>query len=138
MANPSNDLADAVRNWVHFDNLSENLNKQVQNARTLRGQYEQKVLNHMDAHGMQNHTIRISGGATLQKATRFKSTDLSWGLLEDQMHEYYKITGKPDETTSILTFIQKHRGGKSAEYLKKTVVSQANNLPPTGNQPKQK
>ena len=39
-----NDLTDAVRHWVHFDNLAETLNKQVSNARTMRNKFEEAIL----------------------------------------------------------------------------------------------
>jgi len=120
----SSELADAVRNWVHFDNLAENLNKQVTNARNLRNKHETKVLELLDRGGMQNAVLRVSGGATLQRSTRYKQNDLSWSLLEEQLHEYYRVTGKHDETGSIMGFLQKNRGGKTVEYLKKTSVNQ--------------
>ncbi len=118
--NFSQTLSDAVRNWVHFDNLSENLNKQVQNARTLRTKYETQVLELLESSGMSNATLKVSG-AVLQRATRFKQSDLSWTMLEEQLHEYFRSTPhKTDETETILSFMQKNRGGKSVSYLKKT------------------
>ena len=73
----------------------------------------------LDTQGMKNAILQISG-ATLQRQTRHQSTNLSWTFLEEQLHEYYKSKGKPDETEGILDFIQKHRGSKSIDYLKKT------------------
>lgn len=117
-------LSDAVRNWVHFDNLAENLNKQVQNARTLRSKYETQVLELLETSGMPNATLKVNG-ASLQRANRFKQTDLSWTMLEEQLHEYYKQQRKPDETGAVLEFLQKNRGGKSVAYLKKVNPSTA-------------
>ena len=75
---------------------------------------------------MKNAILQING-ANLQRQTQFKSTNLSWGFLEEQLHEYYKSKGKPDETAIILDFLQKHRGGKNVDYLKKTLTAdQAN------------
>jgi hypothetical protein len=119
----STELADAVRNWVHFDNLAENLNKQVTNARALRNKHETRVLELLDHGGMQNAVLRVSG-ATLQRATRYKQNDLSWSMMEEQLHEFYKTVGKPDETQAIMTFMQRNRGGKTVEYLKKTSLNQ--------------
>ena len=118
----STDLSDAVRHWVHFDNLAENLNKQVVNARALRNEYEAKVLGLLERNGLQNASLRVNG-ASLQRATRFKSADLSWSLLEEQLHAYFKSTGRRDETAEMLGFLQKHRGGKTVEYLKKTSMA---------------
>jgi hypothetical protein len=71
---------------------------------------------------MKNATIQITG-ATLQLGQRSKPTDLSWGYMEEQLHNYYKTKGKPDETTAIIGFLQDHRGVKNQEYLKKTVTA---------------
>lgn len=119
---PQTELVDAVRHYVHFDNLAETLTKQVTNARTMRSQYEDKVLKLLDGAGMRNAELKISG-ATLQRSTRYKSTDLSWGFLEEQLHAFYRTRGKSDETPQILEFIQKNRGGKTVDFLKKTLAS---------------
>lgn len=119
---PQNELVDAVRHWVHFDNLAETLNKQVANVRTKRSEYEEKILKHLDSHNMRDAVLQISG-AQLQRASTYRSANLSWTLLEDQLHEFYKSRGKPDETAAIVDFLQKHRGGKSVDYLKKTPLS---------------
>ena len=68
---PSGDLVDAVRHWVHFDNLAESLQKQVTNARSLRSSYEDKILTHLESGPMKGATLQITG-ATLTKATRPK------------------------------------------------------------------
>ena len=119
---PQTLLVDAVRNWVHFDNLAESLNKQVTNARNLRAQHETNVLKLLETTGMQNATIQITG-ATLQRSQKSKPTDLSWGYLEEQLHNYYKTKGKPDETNAVISFLHDHRGVKNQEYLKKTVTA---------------
>ena len=122
--NPDAALIDAVRHWVHFDNLAETLTKQVGNARTMRSTYEDRVLKHLEQANMKNAILQING-ATLQRSNRFKATDLSWGFLEEQLHEYYKTKGKPDDTNNIIEFIQRGRGGKNIEYLKKTINADA-------------
>ena len=116
------DLIESVRSWVHFDNLAESLNKQVNNVRNMRSTYEEKILKMLDTTGMRNAVLQITG-ATLQRQTQVKPVDLSWTLLEEQLHEYYKLNRKPDETVQIVEFIKKHRGTKSSEYLKKTVTA---------------
>ena len=120
--NPDATLVDAVRHYVHFDNLSEALTKQVSNARTMRGNYEERILKHLENNNMKNAILQING-ATLQRSTRSKSTDLSWGFVEEQLHEYHKHKGKPDETKSIIEFLQRNRGVKNIDFLKKTVTA---------------
>lgn len=119
---PQKELVDAVRHWVHFDNLAESLTKQVTNARSMRSQFEEKIMKLLEVTGMQNATLQITG-ATLHRNTSFKPTDLSWTLLEKQLHDYYKMKGKPDETLAVIEFIKKNRGGKTVECLEKKVLS---------------
>jgi len=116
---PSADLVEAVRHYVHFDNLAESLTKQVSNARTLRSDYETKVLTLLDTSGMRNAVLQING-ATLQRSSKSKSTDLSWSFLEENLHAYFKAKAKSDETSAIMEFIQQRRGAKTVEFLKKT------------------
>ena len=116
------ELVDAVRHWVHFDNLAETLTKQVGNARTMRTRFEEAIMKMLDTSGMKNAVLQING-ANLQCQTSFRSTNLSWGFLEEQLHEYYKAKGKSDETAQIMDFLQKHRGGKQVEFLKKTLTA---------------
>jgi hypothetical protein len=116
---PTADLVDAVRHWVHFDNLAESLQKQVSNARTMRNTFEDKILTHLETGAMKGATLQITG-ATLQKATRPKTTDLSWTFLETTLHDYFRAKGRPDETTAILEFLQSKRDTRSVPFLKKT------------------
>ena len=117
----NSDLIDAVRHWVHFDNLAETLTKQVTNARNMRNTFEEKILKLLEAPGLNNAVLQLNG-ATLKKQTKFKPSDLSWGLLEEQLADYFLTKGKPDETKQIIEFIQKRRGGKNMDYLKKTIT----------------
>jgi hypothetical protein len=119
---PQAELVDAVRHWVHFDNLSESLNKQVTNARSMRATFEEKILKILDSTGMPNAVLQITG-ATLQRATRAKSADLSWTYLETNLHDYYNSKGRADETAAVLEFLQSRRGVKTSDYLKKTASS---------------
>lgn len=116
---PQRELVEAVRHFVHFDNLAETLNKQAYSARSMRSKFEDQVLKMLETTGMKHATLQISG-ATLQRATRSKSVDLSWSYLEEQLHMYHKTKGRHDETSAIMDFLQKHRGTKTQDYLKKT------------------
>jgi cation transport regulator ChaC len=125
------DLSTAVRQWVHFDNVAENLNKQIANVRALRAEYETKVLELLARQNIRHATLRVTG-ATLQYATKSKSTDLSWSFLEEQLHEYFRTKGTADQTAEILAFLHRHRGGKTIEYLKKTPLAQSTTTSNTG------
>lgn len=117
---PTNELVDAVRNWVHFENLSETLSKQAYNARTMKTKYETEVIRLLEVQNIKNAKIKITG-ATLQCVQRTKAGDLSWSFLEEHLQNYFKTKGKIDETKDILNFLQEHRGSKTIDYLKKDV-----------------
>jgi hypothetical protein len=108
MSGAKPELIEQVRNYVHFDNLAESLSKQVTNARTMRKQYEEKILTSLETTGMRNAVLQING-ATLQRDTETKQQDLSWSCLEEQLHNYYKSKGRPYETTKIIEFVIKNR-----------------------------
>jgi hypothetical protein len=116
---PTADLSEAVRHWVHFDNLAETLNKQVTNARTKRSEYEKKTLTLLDGMNMKNVSLEIHG-ATLTRNVKSESEQLSWTFLEKSMHSYFASKKQPDQTDMLLDFLQKTRTVKSVEYLKKT------------------
>lgn len=116
------ELVEQVRNYVHFDNLAESLAKQATNARAMRKQCEEKVLTMLETSGMRNAVLQING-ATLQRETEVKQQDLSWSCLEEQLHNYYRSKGKPDETTQVVEFVRKNRPTKTSEYLKKSVAA---------------
>ena len=118
---PSSDLVDAVRHWVHFDNLAETLQKQVTNARDKRADFEAKILTYLETTAMRGATLQITG-ATLQRSTRPKTTDLSWSFLESHLHEYYKTKGRPDETAAIVEFLQSKRDTRLIPFIKKTAT----------------
>ena len=55
-------LIDAVRNWVHFDNLCTMLNRQMNTARNMRANFEEKVLTLMGG----TKRLRIQGAGLVQ------------------------------------------------------------------------
>lgn len=115
----SAELVDAVRHWVHFDNLAESLTKQVTNARTMKSKFEDQILKLLETTGMRNAVLQITG-ATLQRSSRPKQSDLSWSFLESTLHDFYKSRGKPDDTSTLIEFLQSRRTTKNVEFLKKT------------------
>ena len=122
MAKPNHELSEAVRHWVHFDNLSETLTKQVTNARSMRAKFEEKVLTILDSMSLKNVALEING-ATLTRASKRESSNLSWTLFEKSLHEYYKSKGRTDETDAIIEHIQNSREVKIVDYLKKSTPS---------------
>jgi hypothetical protein len=117
-------LADAVRNWVHFDNLYAMLSKQASAALNMKRTFEERVLSLIGG----TKRIKINS-AILEPATRRNSIPLNWTVLEESLHKYYEKNKKTDETEEIINFIQTARGTKTTTYIKKipdTVTTLAN------------
>ena len=108
-------LVDAVRNWVHFDNVCTMLGRQVTTARNMRNTFEERVLAQLGG----TKRLRIKG-AILEPASRKNSVVLNWSVLEESLHKYYSTQKKTDETDAILKFMREHRETKTVTYLKKT------------------
>jgi len=109
------DLVDAVRNWVHFDNLNAMLSRQLQTARNMRNTFEEKILSLLG----NTKRLRIQG-AILEPVTKKNNMPLNWTTLEESLHRYYESTGKKDETDLILNYMKENRGSKMVTFLKKT------------------
>jgi hypothetical protein len=109
-------LADAVRNWVHFDNLCSMLAKQLVSARNMKKNFEERVLELIGG----TKRIKIHG-AVLEMATRRNSVSLNWTTLEESLHKYYEKNKKTDETDDIINFLQDNRGTKVTTFMKKIV-----------------
>jgi hypothetical protein len=84
----------------------------------MRSKFEEKVLTILDSMSLKNVALEING-ATLTRACKKESSNLSWTLLEKSLHEYYKTKGRSDETDAIIEHIQNSREVKSVDYLKK-------------------
>jgi hypothetical protein len=111
----NNELIDAVRNWVHFDNLNAMFSRQIQTARNMRNTFEEKILALLG----KTKRLRIQG-AMLEPVTKKNNMPLNWTTLEESLHKYYESTQKKDETEAILAFMKENRGSKMVTFLKKT------------------
>jgi hypothetical protein len=120
MALDRNQFGDLVRNWVHYDNLASNLNRQIQNARKVKDEFETKIMNSLRDFNMENAIIQIAGGKL--SITEEKHTNpLTITRIEELLHEYYERSGRKaaDETTDIIKFLKSERGSTVSKKLKK-------------------
>lgn len=118
----TNQLGNWVRSYVHYDNLASSLQKQLQNARKVKDEFETKIIQSLQTHKMENAVIQIAGGQ-LQVADEKHTNSLTLTLLEDLLHNYYKSQGRQgtDETTDIMKYIKNERGSSTSKKLKKTI-----------------
>jgi hypothetical protein len=120
------ELANLVRNWVHFDNLSTSLSKQASNARKLRDDFENSIITMLQSANMENATIQIHGGKLVVQNEKH-SQPLTFTRVEEHLHKYFlekrvKDLSAPDETSDILKFIRSHREVEVSKKLKRVPV----------------
>lgn len=121
----SQEVATWVRNWVHYDNLAGNLNKQVTNARKMRETYETQIISALQRNHMENAVIKVSGGQ-ITLAHEKTSAALTLTRIEEIAQKYFALRGGTDESEAFMRFLRKNRGTEETLRLKKTVV-----MPPT-------
>jgi hypothetical protein len=119
MALDTSQLGTWVRNWVHYDNLASNLNRQIQNARKVKEEFETRILNTLREYKMETVVIQISGGKLVVAEEKHNNT-LTIGRIEELLHQYYEKGGRKavDETVEIMKFLKAERGITAAKKLK--------------------
>lgn len=118
------DIANLVRSYVHYDNLTASLNKQTQNARTVRDEFEKKIIKTLDEKNMKHAIIQIVGGK-LQIVEEKKIAPLTFNSLESSLHKYFIEHKESDITSDLIKFVKEQR--TSENYLKIKKITQ---LPP--------
>jgi hypothetical protein len=113
------DLANLVRTWVHYDNLTTTLSKQTTNNRKIRDDFERKILDQLRVANMENAIIQIQGGRLMVEEEKHTSS-LTMGRLTQGLHAYYaQKPGAVDETQAILKFLKGERTVEITKRLKK-------------------
>ena len=114
-------LAHNVRGWVHYDNLTTTLQKQVTNSRKQRDSYEEQIGSLLKEHHMPNAVIQISGGQ-LQLQEEKVTPSLTMKALQDSTLSFFKARpeiSNPEKITSeFLQHIKMQRGGASTTSLR--------------------
>jgi hypothetical protein len=122
ITDPKQQLALAIRGWIHMDNLAESLTHQAANARKLRNKHEEDSIQLIKQLGLSKSTIKVSG-ASLALASRKAREGLTWSYLEKEIAAWSTKTGlSPTQNMSLIKWLQEHRGSSEIEYLKKSVV----------------
>jgi hypothetical protein len=118
------EIANLVRSYVHYDNLTISLNKQTQNARTVRDEFEKRIIKELDEKNMKHAIIQIVGGK-LQIVEEKKIAPLTFNSLESSLHKYFIEHKESDITSDLIKFIKAQR--TSENFLKIKKITQ---LPP--------
>jgi hypothetical protein len=123
------DLANFVRNYVHYDNLATGLYRQTVNARKVRDDFEGKILTNLRTHNMENAIIQIAGGRLVVHEERHNQP-ITLGRMEELLHSYYLSHNLPDDTQNIIKYMKKQRGYEVVKRLKKQAGPAPAPLPP--------
>jgi vancomycin resistance protein YoaR len=118
------DVANLVRSYVHYDNLTLSLQKQTNNARIVRDEFESRIIKTLEEKNMKNAIIQIIGGK-LQIVDEKKIASLTFHSLEESLHNYFIKNKQSDITTDLIRFIKSQRSVEIVPKIKK--ISQ---LPP--------
>lgn len=118
------DVGNLVRSYVHYDNLTSSLQKQTNNARTVRDEFENRIIKILEEKNMKNAIIQIVGGK-LQIVEEKKFSSLTFNSLEESLHNYFIKNKQSDVTTDLIRFIKAQRSVETVPKIKK--ISQ---LPP--------
>lgn len=113
-------ISNLIRSYVHYDNLASQFNKQTQNARAVRDDFENRIIETLKKNNMENAIIQIVGGK-LKVAEEKHYTPLTYNNLEESLHKYYTSKKKVDETNEILKFIKTNRTFETSKKLKKVL-----------------
>lgn len=116
----SDQLADQVRKWVHYDQLAGTLSKQATQARKARDTAETSIIQILTTSNMRNAILQTAGGRlTLHEEKH--SVPLTLTRLEGLLHQYYseKRRGAPDETEAIMSFLRANRAFTQETRIKR-------------------
>jgi hypothetical protein len=119
-------LETLVRNFVHYNNLTKELNKQATASRKLKDRYEGDIIHNLQANNMLGATIRTTG-SVLSVAQDSVTPSLSMTNLRDYLDGYFKQKGSNfSETDAIMNYIESRKkgGAKVGLKLKETVAVQ--------------
>jgi len=115
-------LAHNVRGWVHYDNMTSALQKQIINARKQRDAFEQQVQAILETQQMTNAVIQISGGQ-LQLQEDKTTSGLTMKALQESIQLFFRnhpeIPNPDKMTNELINTIKQQRTVNTNLRLKK-------------------
>lgn len=115
-------LAHNVRGWVHYDNMTTALQKQIINARKQRDSFEEQVQALLIQQQMKDAVIQISGGQ-LQLQEDKTTSGLTMKALQESVQLFFKnhpeIQNPDKMTNELLNTIKQQRVVNTNLRLKK-------------------
>ena len=115
-------LAHNVRGWVHYDNMTASLQKQVTNARKQRDAFEDQITILLKQHQIPNAVIQISGGKLQLQEEKSTSNLTMKNLLESAQsffREHPEIPNPDKMANELMEHIKQQRTTSTSLRLKK-------------------
>ena len=112
-------LGEAVRSWIHMDNLCETHAVQASKAREMRAKHEADAITYIKALKYEKSIIQVSG-AVLELQSKSVASAPTWGFLEKEIAAWSATSGVTSaQTQSLLKWLHAHREIKEVEHLRK-------------------
>jgi hypothetical protein len=118
-------LAHNIRGWVHYDNLTTSLQKQVVNARKQRDTFEEQVRTHLIQNKIPSAVIQVSGGK-LQLQEEKSTSSLTMKSLIESAQSFFRghpeIPNGAKLAAELVDHIKNERTTSTSLRLKKLKV----------------
>jgi hypothetical protein len=118
-------LAHNIRGWVHYDNLTTSLQKQVVNARKQRDTFEEQVRTHLIQNKIPSAVIQVSGGK-LQLQEEKSTSSLTMKSLIESAQSFFRghpeIPNGAKLAAELVEHIKNERTTSTSLRLKKLKV----------------
>jgi len=115
-------LAHNIRGWVHYDNMTTSLQKQVLNARKQRDTFEDQVRTHLIQNKIPSAVIQVSGGK-LQLQEEKSTSSLTMKSLTESAQSFFRghpeIPNGAKLATELVEHIKNERTTNTSLRLKK-------------------
>jgi hypothetical protein len=115
-------LAHNIRGWVHYDNMTTSLQKQVVNARKQRDTFEDQVRTHLIQNKIPSAVIQVSGGK-LQLQEEKSTSSLTMKSLIESTQSFFRghpeIPNGAKLATELVEHIKNERTTNTSLRLKK-------------------
>ena len=115
-------LAHNIRGWVHYDNMTTSLQKQVVNARKQRDTFEDQVRTHLIQNKIPSAVIQVSGGKLQLQEEKTTSSVTMKSLIESTQSFFRghpEIPNGAKLATELVEHIKNERTTSTSLLLKK-------------------
>lgn len=108
-------LEKSIQRWVELDNEMKLLNEQVKDLRTRKNDMEDKIIDYVSTHDMNNNVVNISDGKLKFCETK-QTMPITLGFLEKCLGD---IISNQNQVKQIMEYIKGKREHKVVPEIKR-------------------